>query len=1057
MHTIARTTLLAILGLLVFVVGCACGGGAREGATASAASQLSAGGTIQAEALTSSSSPNPHLENNGTTLGFFDVGTWFCYANVDLTGVSGLDLRMAAANTEGVFTVRVDGDGGTEIARYTVSTATGGWSTWETRTVPIAATSGVHQLCLRGEANYGILNLDWLSLATAATPPGDVIDGPLAHAFNTSTGALNVDYPAYLSKHDIVYNKPNTNPNYGLTVGNGRVGAMVWSANGLTMQVSGVDTSQQTAFSGGLVTLATSPAMDSGYTTYQQRLGLYDGLLTTTYDGDRTVTIMGSPNSEVLGIHVADSRSGVSSIAVDLSLWDLTSLSNNGNVRDLNTWKTVSTYADATGAGLSRGQTDADHFGYTLATTVEGATFTTQTLSSTKVRLNITPSSSYTIWIACASRLNASNYDSLSAAKALLSNVKAIGYTTTLANYKDFWHGFWEKSFVQYSNASGDGDYLENVHYLATYMIGSGAYGNYAFHFINGVYRATGDSTRWSSAYWYWNQRDVYNSFLASNHTDVMNGFNNLYSRNFAALKSYTNTRYGIDGIWVPETMGWNGNADGTIYSDYTKDIYSTGTEAAENMYAQYRYTGNENYLRNTAYPFMKEVVKFYAKMFSYDSASGKYYMASSNAHETYWNVRNAITDLAAVRSLFPIAIQVSTKLGLDSDLRSHWQNILDCLVAYPTHSGTFGTAYLPHEGATANRSNDENVACEVIWPYSVTGIGAADYQTAVNTWKERPCPYDNVWANDAIQAARLGLGDEAYAGLKTMLQKYQNYPNGLTANTNGVFEYLGVHLSAVNESLLQSYNDKIRVFPALPADSSFVSRFTLLARGGFVVTSEREAGDVKYIGLKSLFGNTATVVNPWGSASVQVRRISDRAIVATSSSSEFQFGTDANTVYVVERAAKLLDSYVYAYVTGKANQDAKTMNEVVTLGIPSASSQKYEAEDATLVSCVKSGDSGASHGLEVTNISQGSSVSFSNVHAGGAIVIRYCTMADPGKLTLYVNGTRSQDVAFPSTQSWGGTYGKVTVNVTVPEGATIKLQNDPGDAGTNLDYIQVQ
>ena len=33
--------------------------------------------------------------------------------------------------------------------------------------------------------------------------------------------------------------------------------------------------------------------MDTGYTTFQQRLSLYDGTLTTKYDSNRTVTIMG--------------------------------------------------------------------------------------------------------------------------------------------------------------------------------------------------------------------------------------------------------------------------------------------------------------------------------------------------------------------------------------------------------------------------------------------------------------------------------------------------------------------------------------------------------------------------------------------------------------------------------------------------------------------------------------------------------------------------------------------------------------------------------------------
>jgi len=34
------------------------------------------------------------------------------------------------------------------------------------------------------------------------------------------------------------------------------------------------------------------------------------------------------------------------------------------------TWRTVSTYADSTGIGLSRGQADPNNFGYTLAATV---------------------------------------------------------------------------------------------------------------------------------------------------------------------------------------------------------------------------------------------------------------------------------------------------------------------------------------------------------------------------------------------------------------------------------------------------------------------------------------------------------------------------------------------------------------------------------------------------------------------------------------------------------------------------------------------------------------
>jgi alpha-L-fucosidase 2 len=771
--------------------------------------------------------------------------------------------------------------------------------------------------------------------AAGSAPPTTVADGPTGQAFDPVKGALNVDYAAYFPKNDIVYNKPNTNPLYGLPVGNGRTGALVWSENGLTMQVSGVDLSQQSAYAGGLVSFNTNPAIDAGGGAFQQRLAPYDGELVTKYGSEaskdvRTVTILGAPNSEVIGIHVADARAGVTSATVDLSLWDLSTL-QNFNAPSIDTWKKIATYAEVGSAGLSRGQTDANHFGYTMAATVEGAAFTAAANGPSGVRLSITPppGASYTIWIVCASRLNAADNDSVAEAKAALARVVKAGFAPTLAASVDFWHSFWQRSFVQYSNAAGDADYLETAYTLATQMIAAGAFGNYPFHFINGVERATLDKTKWSNAYWYWNQRDVYNSFLASNHADVMAGFNKLYSRNFDALKALTLSRYGIDGLWVPETMGWNGSADGTTGSDYTKNIFSTGTEAAMNMYAQFAYTGDADYLKNTAYPFMREAAKFYVKKFTKDAGSGKYVMESSNSHETYWNVRNALTDLAAVRQMFPVAIKTSASLGVDADLRAQWQSLLDNLVAYPND----GTKYLPHEPPLSQTRNNENIVGELLWPYDVTGIDAPDYAMVLAAWKARPFPYGNVWSNDAIQAARLGLGDEANAGMKTMLQKYQSYPNGMTNNTNGVVEYLGVHLAVMNESLLQSYNDKIRVFPALPKDAGLVTRFTLAARGGFLVTSEREGGDIKYVGLKSLLGNSATVVNPWGATAVQVRKIGG-ANVLSSSGATLTFATDKGGVYVLERVAKPLGGFTWSVVTGTPNQDVKKLGAMNTLGL---------------------------------------------------------------------------------------------------------------------------
>ena len=181
-------------------------------------------------------------------------------------------------------------------------------------------------------------------------------------SFDQTQGVLSVDYGNYLSKHDIVFNKPITNPINALTVGNGRVGAMVWNVSGITAQVTGVDASEQTCFSEGWLNLSTLPGMDSNYTTFQQSLSLYDGSITTKYDNNRTVTIMGSPNSEVLGIHVEDARSGVKSVTFQVSMWDPnTQMTSTGgwnsmmaDVPDINTWKTVTSFANQNAAGINR-------------------------------------------------------------------------------------------------------------------------------------------------------------------------------------------------------------------------------------------------------------------------------------------------------------------------------------------------------------------------------------------------------------------------------------------------------------------------------------------------------------------------------------------------------------------------------------------------------------------------------------------------------------------------------------------------------------------------------
>jgi hypothetical protein len=72
-----------------------------------------------------------------------------------------------------------------------------------------------------------MLFLSAMAFAAPYIPQGAAMAA--TQSFDQITGVLSIDYAHYLSKHNIVFNSKISDGSGGLTVGNGRVGAMVWN------------------------------------------------------------------------------------------------------------------------------------------------------------------------------------------------------------------------------------------------------------------------------------------------------------------------------------------------------------------------------------------------------------------------------------------------------------------------------------------------------------------------------------------------------------------------------------------------------------------------------------------------------------------------------------------------------------------------------------------------------------------------------------------------------------------------------------------------------------
>jgi len=121
----------------------------------------------------------------------------------------------------------------------------------------------------------------------------------------------------------------------------------------------------------------------------------------------------------------------------------------------------------------------------------------------------------------------------------------------------------------------------------------------------------------------------------------------------------------------------------------------------------------------------------------------------------------------------------------------------------------------------------------------------------------------------------------------------------------------------------------------------------------------------------------------------------------------------------------------------------------------PTSSSIKMEAEDAVLTgNTMVYSLATASNGYVIGNDgAPGDAITFNNVPSSDQMILHYASASVTGQLGLYINGIFVQNISFPSTADWL-TYIDVTVNVSIPAGASVKLQYNNGDSGIGLDYV---
>jgi alpha-L-fucosidase 2 len=118
---------------------------------------------------------------------------------------------------------------------------------------------------------------------------------------------------------------------------------------------------------------------------------------------------------------------------------------------------------------------------------------------------------------------------------------------------------------------------------------------------------------------------------------------------------------------------------------------------------------------------------------------------------------------------------------------------------------------------------NHENPELYVVFPYPLYGVGKPDLAMARDTFGARIYPFEKCWGQDGIQAALLGLTNEAK---KSLLDEFTSYGNQQfkwfwSKNSDWIpdMDNGGAGMMTLQLMLMQCDGKRIQLLPAWPAE----------------------------------------------------------------------------------------------------------------------------------------------------------------------------------------------------------------------------------------------
>ena len=441
-----------------------------------------------------------------------------------------------------------------------------------------------------------------------------------------------------------------------------------------------------------------------------------------------------------------------------------------------------------------------------------------------------------------------------------------------------------EQLFLNAYNGNVDAQLIEKMADYGRYLLISSSYGCKLPANLQGLWN--GDyAPAWACTFF--NNENIemeYWQALSGNLNETMLPLFDLYDRFKDDYRMNAKNLYGCRGILLPLFMD---NQSGKKDNLQPHVLYWTGSSAwiSALYYDYYLFTGDEEFLKNRAYPFMKETALFYEDFLVIDE-KGDIKSYPSNSPENRANGAfegagevsvciNATMDFALIKELLTNLLCVAKRYSLDMEKVTLWEEMLSRIPAYTVNEDGALREWM-HEDFTDNYHHRHQSHIYPLFPgYEILEESNPQLFPAAKIAVEKRLGIglkeQTGWsfAHMANIFIRLGEAEKAKECLD-LLVRFCTGENLFTYHND--WRNMGVTLkymvakqapfqidanmgltSAVYEMLLYSNGKMLKFLPALPKEFNRGSVKGLIARGGFTIDIKwtEEYADITVVSAK--------------------------------------------------------------------------------------------------------------------------------------------------------------------------------------------------------------